>query len=113
MASDLTGLAYVVLTLGVAVIAAVAALAGHWLARLGAREADRRWQRERTFDLLDKAVARALSQDDRVSRVGVAQLTALTRSELLQPEDDDLVDAVTDAVLADTLKGGLPDRVIV
>jgi hypothetical protein len=32
---------------------------------------------------------------------------------LLQPEDDDLVDAVTDAVLADTLKGGLPDRVIV
>lgn len=101
------------LTLGVAVIAAGAALLGHWGARRGTKEADKRWHRERLFDLMDKAIARALSTGDREARVGIAQLDALAGSQLLQPEDDDLLDAVTNAVLADTLEGDPPDVVIV
>ncbi len=99
MARDLTGLAYVLLTLGVAIIAAAAALLGHWLARRVTVEADRRWHREQTFNLLEKAITRALSTNDRDARVGIAQLEALNASQLLQPDDDDLLYAVTAAVL--------------
>ncbi len=99
MARDLTGLAYVLLTLGVAVVAASAVLLGHWLARRGTLEADKRWHREQTFNLLEKAITRALSTNDRDARVGIAQLEALNASQLLQPEDDDLLYAVTAVIL--------------
>lgn len=111
--SKLSGLSYVLLTLGVAIIAAGGTLLGHWGARRGMKETDKRWHRERLFELMDKAIARALSTNIREAQVGIAQLEALAESQLLQPEDDDLLDAVTGAVLADTLEGDAPDVVIV
>ncbi len=111
--ATLSELATVLLTLGVALVAAGAALTGHWLARGEATRAAKRWRRERTFDLLDKAITRALSDDQRTARVGIAQLRALGNSELLQVEDQELIDTVLDAVLAGTMEGEPPVRVVV
>ena len=60
----------------------------------------RRWSRERTLDLLDKAITRALDNHARVQAVGRAQLAALGRSNLLQPEEQDLLDKVLLAIVS-------------
>jgi hypothetical protein len=59
-----------------------------------------RWSRERTLDLLDKALTRALSTDERVQHVGLVQLEALSDSSLLQRDEEGLIDKVLDAVVA-------------
>lgn len=59
-----------------------------------------RWSRERTLELLDKALTRALASEERVQVVGLAQLQALSKSSLLQQEDEDLIDRVLEAVAA-------------
>jgi hypothetical protein len=64
------------------------------------RQLNRRWGREQSLDLLDKAVSRALTDDRRTQRIAVAQLQALSRSNLLQSDDADLVRVVLDAVVA-------------
>jgi len=89
----------VVLTLLAALVGAGSALIGQLLARRSDRETDARWHREQSFSLMDKAITRALDPDERQMEVGIAQLTALLHSELLQQEDHPLLDAVTRAVL--------------
>lgn len=70
-------------------------------ARLGAVELDRWRRREETMRMLRWAAERALDPDHQ--SVGVAALTALNDSEMLQPEDQALIDAVIEAVLAEPI----------
>jgi hypothetical protein len=79
------------------------ALVGWW-ARRGAVELDTWRRREETMRMLRWAAEHAISADPRISDMGVAALEALRfDSELLQPVDYPLVDAVTDAVQGVTL----------
>ncbi len=93
------------LTIALAVATPVTAFAGvllgHWWSRRSERELDAWRHREETMRLLRWAVERIADEDTAESRAGLAALGALKSSELLQPEDLDLVVAVTDAVLAE------------
>jgi hypothetical protein len=96
------------LTLLAALVGAGSALIGQLLARQSNRETDARWHREQSFVLMDKAITRALDADQHQQEVGIAQLTALLRSELLQQEDHPLLDSVTRAVLKQFLPTAEP-----
>ena len=59
-----------------------------------------RWSRDKAHELLEKGITLSLAENKRSQLVGVAQLSALHHSSLLQSEDADLVLAVLDAVVA-------------
>ncbi len=88
----------IVLAAATPVLAFAGVLLGHWWTRRSERELDAWRHREETMRLLRWAVERA-GADPAESRAGLATLGALQSSELLQPEDLDLVVAVTDALL--------------
>jgi len=89
----------VVIAVATPVTAFAGAIIGHWYARRSAHELDTWRHREETMRLLRWAVERVADEDSPESRAGMATLDALKTSELLQPEDLELVVAVTDAVL--------------
>jgi hypothetical protein len=82
---------------------------GHLLARKGAKELDRWRRREETMRMLRWAAEKAVDHDQRIAEIGMTALTALAGSELLQQEDRDLIDAVTQAAVGDTLELVDPD----
>jgi hypothetical protein len=123
--SHLTAAAYIVLTLGVAVIAALSVAVGHWLARKSAKElgsrwsvdradSERRWLRERSYELLDQALTRALAPTDETTRaVGRALLVALLRSEIIQKEDVEIIREAVAALLPQVQDSDIPDIEVV
>jgi hypothetical protein len=68
--------------------------------RVSAEELDRRGKREETLRTLRWAAERAVAGDDRESRLGVAALGSLGGSPWLEPEDQELIDAVIASVTA-------------
>jgi ribosome assembly protein YihI (activator of Der GTPase) len=91
-------------SIGTPVLAFVGVLIGHLFLRKGANELDVWRRREETMRMLRWASELAVSDDDAKARMGVAALAALSGSELLQEEDQQLVDAVLDSVLEEPLE---------
>lgn len=83
----------------------ILAFAGVLLAQLmnrrGARELERRSKREETIRSLRWAAELAVSLDDRMADLGVAQLAALLTSDLLDAAEKVFVEAALDAVYQD------------
>jgi hypothetical protein len=75
---------------------------GSYLVRKSDRELDTWRHREETMRMVRWAVEQILDgEDDTGTDAGVVTLRSLMRSELLQPEDYDLVAALTAAVAID------------
>jgi hypothetical protein len=74
---------------------------GSYLTRKSDRELDTWRHREETMRMVRWAVEQILDGDDVGTDAGVVTLRSLMRSELLQPEDYDLVAALTAAVAID------------
>lgn len=66
--------------------------------RTSAEELDRRGKREETMRTLRWAAERAVSKEDRESRLGIAALDSLGGSAWLEPDDQNLIDAVVASV---------------
>ena len=96
--------AVVAIGIGTPVLAFLGAVIGHVLLRRGATELDVWRRREETMRMLRWASEQAASTDDATSRMGLAALTALSDSELLQEPDQALVDAVIDSLLEEPLE---------
>lgn len=69
-------------------------------ARLSALELDTWRRREETMRMLRWSAEQATAADDRLASVGTGVLIALGRSELVQPQDGVLVDAVLEVILS-------------
>ncbi len=89
----------IVIAVTTPVTAFAGAIVGQWWARRSAHELDTWRHREETMRLLRWSVERAVGEDSPEARAGLAALGALRTSELLQPEDLELVVTVTDALL--------------
>jgi hypothetical protein len=74
---------------------------GAYLTRKSDRELDTWRHREETMRMVRWAVEQILEGTDAGTDAGVVTLRSLMRSELLQPEDYDLVAALTAAVAID------------
>ncbi|MFC5260654.1 hypothetical protein ACFPJ1_00920 [Kribbella qitaiheensis] len=74
---------------------------GSYLTRKSDRELDTWRHREETMRMVRWAVEQILTGDEAGTHAGVVTLRSLMRSELLQPEDYDLVAALTAAVAID------------
>ena len=93
--------AVLLVSIGTPVSAFAGVIIGHLLLRKGATELDTWRRREETMRMLRWASEQAASDSPAVAHMGVAALGALSESELLQAADQDLVDAVIDALLED------------
>ncbi|MEI4270559.1 hypothetical protein TEK04_02385 [Klenkia sp. LSe6-5] len=91
-------------SLGAPVLALLGALIGHVLGRRASNELDIWRRREETMRMLRWASEQATSSQDAQARMGLAVLDALSDSELLQPPDQALVDAVLDTVLEEPVE---------
>lgn len=80
-------------------IAAAVVLVGHLISRKGSTELDNWRRREETLRMLRWGAEKAVDADVRVSEMGIAALTALSQSEMLQSVDDLFVDLVLAAVV--------------
>ncbi|NUR97821.1 MAG: hypothetical protein HOV67_21515 [Kribbellaceae bacterium] len=76
---------------------------GAYLTRKSDRELDTWRHREETMRMVRWAVEQILAGDEAGTDAGVVTLRSLMRSELLQPEDYDLVAALTAAVAIDRI----------
>ncbi|TCC01862.1 hypothetical protein E0H45_41065 [Kribbella soli] len=76
---------------------------GSYLTRKSDRELDVWRHREETMRMVRWAVEQILEGEDAGTDAGVVTLRSLMRSELLQPEDYDLVAALTAAVAIDRI----------
>jgi hypothetical protein len=74
---------------------------GSYLTRKSDRELDTWRHREETMRMVRWAVEQILEGEEAGTDAGVVTLRSLMRSELLQPEDYDLVAALTAAVAID------------
>lgn len=74
---------------------------GSWLVRKSDRELDTWRHREETMRMVRWAVEQILEGEPVGTDAGVVTLRSLMRSELLQPEDYDLVAALTASVAID------------
>ena len=74
---------------------------GSWLVRKSDRELDTWRHREETMRMVRWAVEQILEGEAAGTDAGVVTLRSLMRSELLQPEDYDLVAALTASVAID------------
>lgn len=101
---DLAGLPAWVLALVLAispVLSFVGALVGPLLLRVGEKEADIRWRREKALEHMRWAVELSASENDQLAEVGGAALNALVDSPLLHEDDVDLILQVTDAAVGE------------
>lgn len=87
-----------VASVGTPALAFAGALAGHLIARRSAEDLDHWRHREETMRMLRWAAELAVAGGPG-AEVGVAALDALTSSELLQPEDRQLIKAIVDVVV--------------
>lgn len=91
-------------SLGTPLAAFMGVIIGHLVVRRGASELDVWRRREETMRLLRWASEQAASRDKARARMGVAALAALSSSEMLQEPDQDLVDAVIDALIEESIE---------
>jgi hypothetical protein len=88
-------------SVGTPLAAFLGATVGAVVNRRGLRDADVWRHREETMRMLRWASEQAASADVSTALMGLAALDALSESELLQPADEALVDAVIDSLIAD------------
>ena len=90
-------------TITAAIATPILALVGSAVGAAYARRADNRldtWRRrEETYRMLRWAVELTASDNDQLAGAGFATMRALTESELLQPEDQPLLRALTEETL--------------
>lgn len=86
---------------GSPLLAFVGVLLSQMVNRRGAHELERRSRREETMRNLRWSSELAVSRDDRMADLGVAQLTALLTSDLLDDAEKTFVEAALDAVYQD------------
>lgn len=79
-------------------------LIGQRLVHTDAVEEDHRGRREELMRTIRWAAEKAVDPDPKTAELGVASLRALGTSPLLQPEDQDFIDAVTAAVVAPAIE---------
>jgi hypothetical protein len=80
------------------ILAFLGALAGHWVRRRSDTELDRWRKREETMRLLRWATELAVARDADRARAGLAVLSALLDSPILDDNDVELVATVTEHV---------------
>lgn len=90
-----------VIALGTPVSALVGVLLGTWVNRKGSTELETRSKREETLRTLRWAAELAVSEENRTAELGVAQLTALLQSDLLDDKEKLFVEAALDTVYED------------
>lgn len=90
-----------VIALGTPVSALLGVLIGNWANRKGSADLETRSKREETLRTLRWAAELAVSEDDRAAELGVAQLTALLESDLLDDKEKVFVEAALDTVYED------------
>lgn len=88
-----------VVAFGTPLCALAGVLIGQWLGRRTALEADDRAKREELMRTLRWAAELASSSDERKTELGVAQLTALGESSLLDAGDQIFIDAALSSVI--------------
>ena len=93
-AAVLPGWAIACVAFGTPLLAFIGVFVCHMLTRRGSDEQDLRWRREQTMRMLRWAAELAVDKEDGRNNVGVAALSALQDSELLQRDDQDLISAV-------------------
>lgn len=86
-------------SLGSPLSAFIGVVLGQWLSRKGATELDVWRRREETMRMLRWASEQAASSDAARADMGVAALQALSRSELMQEPDRELVVAVMASIV--------------
>ena len=86
-------------SLGSPLSAFIGVVLGQWLSRKGATELDVWRRREETRRMLRWASEQAASSDAARADMGVAALQALSRSELMQEPDRELVVAVMASIV--------------
>lgn len=89
-----------VIAVGSPLLAFLGVVLAQWLTRKTAHESDIRWQREETMRMLRWATDVASEEAPHRSSVGIAALDALDDSPLLQQEDQLLISAVLEAIIA-------------
>jgi hypothetical protein len=97
------GIVGVVMTVLSPLLALGGVFLGSYLTRKSDRELDVWRHREETMRMVRWAVEQILEGEDAGTDAGVVTLRSLMRSELLQPEDYDLVAALTAAVAIDRI----------
>lgn len=78
-------------------LAFLGAAAGHWVARLTAREQERWRRREETMRLLRWGTELAAQREPRSREIGLAALGALVTSPLVDHDDIAFIDVVFEA----------------
>lgn len=89
---------------GTPLIGLFGVLVGQLLVHTDAQEDDRRGRREELMRTIRWAAEKAVDVDPKTAELGVASLRALGTSPLLQTEDQDFIDAVTAAVVAEAVE---------
>lgn len=101
MVADVTTLptwAVYAVSIGAPVLAFLGVLVAQVIARRGDVELETRSKREETMRTMRWAAELSASTDDRTASLGVAELTALLESDLLEESDKIFVEAALDAV---------------
>jgi hypothetical protein len=95
---------------GTPIIGLSGVLVGQMLVHTDAVEEDHRGRREELMRTIRWAAEKAVDPDPKTAELGVVALRALGSSPLLQPEDQDFIDAVTGAVVAPAVEAvqGVP-----
>jgi len=90
-------------SVGTPVVTFLGVLLAQFIARKGARELETRSRREETMRNLRWAAELSANRDDRLADLGVAELTALLRSDLLDEPEKVFVVAALGAVYGDVV----------
>ncbi|MDN5770124.1 MAG: hypothetical protein L0H26_10365 [Microlunatus sp.] len=86
---------------GTPILAFLGVLFGSWLTRRSARELETRSKREETMRTLRWGAELAASDKPGLADLGVAELVALSQSDLLDDSQKVFIDAALEAVVAD------------
>jgi hypothetical protein len=99
----------VVVAVATALLTFGGVLLGHWLTSRGAVELDTWRRREETMRMLRWAVELSTAESRASVTAGFATLRALSESELLQTEDEQLVRDVSDALMTNLMEAYADD----
>lgn len=86
---------------GTPVLAFLGVLLGSWLTRRSAQDLETRSKREETMRTLRWAAELAASEKPGLADLGVAELVALSQSDLLDDSQKVFIDAALEAVIVD------------
>ena len=93
-----------VVSLGTPALAFIGAIVGSWWARRSAKEQGDRSRHEEVMRNLRWAAELAVSTDERLAELGVAELNALTESNLLDEDEKLFIDAALESVVQEPVE---------